>query len=40
MAEWRRSFSVSPPPVDINDERHPSKDRRYDGIDVKDLPSS
>jgi len=38
VAEWRRSFNVSPPPVDTNDERHPSKDRRYVGIEL--LPSS
>lgn len=40
VAEWRRSFDISPPSVDKNDDRHPSKDRRYNCIDPKDLPSS
>jgi len=35
---WRRSYSVPPPPLEPNDERHPSKDRRYAGVDPKDLP--
>lgn len=40
VAEWRRSFDISPPPVDKNDDRNPSKDRRYNCMNPKDLPSS
>ncbi|HEX6260678.1 MAG TPA: 2,3-diphosphoglycerate-dependent phosphoglycerate mutase [Woeseiaceae bacterium] len=29
---WRRSYSTPPPPLDIDDERHPSHDKRYAGI--------
>ncbi|CAN5229333.1 2,3-diphosphoglycerate-dependent phosphoglycerate mutase [soil metagenome] len=35
---WRRSYSVPPPPLEPNDPRHPSKDRRYAGLTAKDLP--
>ncbi len=30
---WRRSYDISPPELDSNDERHPSHDARYAGID-------
>lgn len=30
---WRRSYATPPPPVDADDERHPSQDARYAGID-------
>ena len=29
---WRRSYSIPPPPLDADDERHPSHDKRYAGI--------
>lgn len=29
---WRRSYDVPPPPLDADDERHPSHDPRYKGI--------
>ena len=35
---WRRSFSTAPPPLDINDKRHPSHDDRYQNIN--NLPST
>jgi 2,3-bisphosphoglycerate-dependent phosphoglycerate mutase len=35
---WRRSYDISPPQLDIDDERHPSHDARYSGID--DLPAT
>jgi 2,3-bisphosphoglycerate-dependent phosphoglycerate mutase len=35
---WRRSYSTPPPPLTPDDERHPSRDRRYKGLDAKDLP--
>ena len=30
---WRRSYDIAPPPLDADDDRHPSLDRRYQGID-------
>lgn len=27
--EWRRSYDIPPPPLDLDDERHPSHDPRY-----------
>jgi 2,3-bisphosphoglycerate-dependent phosphoglycerate mutase len=35
---WRRSYDIPPPDLAIDDERHPSHDPRYAGIDT--LPSS
>ena len=35
---WRRSYDIPPPPLDSDDERHPSHDARYSGID--DLPAT
>ncbi|RMF95943.1 MAG: 2,3-diphosphoglycerate-dependent phosphoglycerate mutase [Gammaproteobacteria bacterium] len=35
---WRRSYDIPPPPLDPADERHPSHDRRYAGIEP--LPST
>ena len=35
---WRRSYAEPPPPLDADDDRHPSHDKRYDGI--ADLPST
>lgn len=35
---WRRSYDTPPPPLDADDDRHPSHDPRYSGIAV--LPSS
>jgi len=35
---WRRSYAVPPPPLDVDDERHPSHDVRYKG--VADLPAT
>ncbi|MDR2409760.1 MAG: 2,3-diphosphoglycerate-dependent phosphoglycerate mutase [Bacteroidales bacterium] len=30
---WRRSYHISPPPLDLNDSRHPKNDIRYQSID-------
>jgi len=30
---WRRSYDIPPPELDLDDERHPSHDARYEGID-------
>ena len=35
---WRRSFDIPPPPLTIDDERHPSHDARYTGLRAGDLP--
>jgi 2,3-bisphosphoglycerate-dependent phosphoglycerate mutase len=35
---WRRSYATPPPPLDAGDERHPSHDKRYAGIEG--LPST
>jgi 2,3-bisphosphoglycerate-dependent phosphoglycerate mutase len=37
---WRRSYDVPPPALDLNDERHPSKDRRYGGLPASALPAT
>ena len=35
---WRRSYATPPPPLEADDERHPSHDARYAGI--TDLPAT
>jgi 2,3-bisphosphoglycerate-dependent phosphoglycerate mutase len=35
---WRRSFDIPPPPLTIDDERHPSRDPRYAGLTTGELP--
>ena len=35
---WRRSYDIPPPPLALDDERHPSRDPRYAGLDAADLP--
>ena len=30
---WRRSYDIPPPPIETSDERHPSHDNRYAGIE-------
>lgn len=35
---WRRSYDIPPPDLDVDDERHPSHDARYAGVDG--LPST
>ena len=29
---WRRSYAITPPPLEPDDERHPAHDKRYAGI--------
>ncbi len=36
--QWRRSFDIAPPKLEDGDERLPQNDRRYQGVDEKDLP--
>jgi 2,3-bisphosphoglycerate-dependent phosphoglycerate mutase len=37
---WRRSYDIPPPPLALSDERHPSHDPRYAGLDPKLLPAT
>jgi 2,3-bisphosphoglycerate-dependent phosphoglycerate mutase len=37
---WRRSYSAPPPPLEINDERHPRFDDRYSDLTENELPAS
>lgn len=38
--QWRRSYDVPPPPLDLSDGRHPSHDRRYADLDPDVLPAT
>jgi 2,3-bisphosphoglycerate-dependent phosphoglycerate mutase len=35
---WRRSYDVPPPPLTLEDPRHPSRDRRYQELGPDRLP--
>jgi 2,3-bisphosphoglycerate-dependent phosphoglycerate mutase len=35
---WRRSFDVTPPPIDENDPKNAKYDPRYTGLNDKDIP--
>jgi 2,3-bisphosphoglycerate-dependent phosphoglycerate mutase len=35
---WRRAYDIPPPPLTPDDERHPSRDRRYSGLTAAELP--
>src|SRR4026209_1938285 len=35
---WRRSYDIPPPPVTLDDPRHPSRDRRYADLKANELP--
>jgi 2,3-bisphosphoglycerate-dependent phosphoglycerate mutase len=37
---WRRSYDIPPPVIALEDERHPSFDPLYAGIDPAELPGS
>ncbi len=37
---WRRSYSTSPPPLNVDDERHPAGDARYADLDPEVLPAT
>ena len=37
---WRRSYDIPPPPLTVDDPRHPSHDPRYAGLNPGDLPLS
>jgi 2,3-bisphosphoglycerate-dependent phosphoglycerate mutase len=40
VQRWRRSYDVSPPALELEDERHPSHDARYADVDVTFLPAT
>jgi len=35
---WRRAYDIPPPPLTPDDERHPSRDRRYAGLAPSEVP--
>jgi 2,3-bisphosphoglycerate-dependent phosphoglycerate mutase len=37
---WRRSYDVPPPPLELDDPRHPRFDLRYAQVDPGDLPAT
>ena len=37
---WRRSYSTPPPPLELDDERHPRFDDRYGDLNKNELPAS
>jgi len=37
---WRRSYDVPPPPLAVEDRRHPGFDPRYAGIAAHELPAT
>lgn len=40
VLKWRRSYDVPPPPLEIDDERHPSHDPRYADLSPDELPAT
>lgn len=40
VLEWRRSYDIPPPPIDPDDERHPSHDPRYHDLPPDLLPAT
>jgi len=37
---WRRSYDVPPPPLELDDERHPRLDPRYASLTPEQLPAT
>jgi 2,3-bisphosphoglycerate-dependent phosphoglycerate mutase len=37
---WRRSYDIPPPPLALDDERHPRFDPRYRDVAASDLPAT
>jgi len=37
---WRRSYDIPPPPLSLDDPRHPRFDPRYAGVAPADLPAT
>jgi len=37
---WRRSYDIKPPELDLDDDRHPRFDKKYENLKSNSLPSS
>lgn len=37
---WRRSYDTAPPPIPMDDPRHPKHESRYAGLNPEDIPST
>jgi 2,3-bisphosphoglycerate-dependent phosphoglycerate mutase len=37
---WRRSYATPPPPLAMDDERHPARDPRYASLNPDEIPKS
>ena len=37
---WRRSYDIPPPPLDLDDKRHPRFDPRYASLALEQLPAT
>ena len=37
---WRRSFNITPPPMDLSNPYHPSKNKIYSNIPINKIPDS
>src|SRR3984893_9682968 len=37
---WRRSYDIPPPPLDLDDQRHPRFDPRYRDVPASELPAT
>ncbi|MEZ5498776.1 MAG: 2,3-diphosphoglycerate-dependent phosphoglycerate mutase [Steroidobacteraceae bacterium] len=37
---WRRSYDIAPPPLALDDRRHPRFDERYAGLTANELPAT
>ena len=35
---WRRAYAIAPPPLTLDDDRHPARDARYAQLPSSDLP--
>jgi len=40
LRAWRRGYATPPPPVSVDDPRHPSHDTRYQGVPIDALPAT
>ena len=40
VLSWRRSYSLPPPPLSLNDKRHPRFDKKYSNLTPSQLPAS
>jgi len=40
VLQWRRSYSIPPPPMNDNDPRHPRFDHRYRGLKPAEIPAT